>query len=240
MIPKKLHYIWFGAKTKPAHVLDTIESWKRRMPDYEIIEWNETNFDITQHPWMKRMHEEKQFAFASDWARLKILEQHGGIYLDIDVEIMKPLDRFLQHRMFWGFEYECYLATCIIGSEPQHPVITQILLKYDSQEKEVINNKFVTEFFLETFESFRLNGSLQTLAGDVHIYPKEYFSVPTHDPHSGYTRHHATNLWRLKPSNSLLKRVVRKLIGEVLYFKLVACKINRTHEFRDIYRAHRE
>ena len=209
------------------------------MPDYEIVEWNEDHFDVNQHPWIRRMHEQKQFAFASDWARLKILQQHGGIYLDIDVEVMKSLDPFLAHRMFWGFEYECYLATSIIGSEAGHPFLAEILALYDTLEEPMINNRLVTRHFLKAFDAFRLDGSKQVLDQDVHIYPKEYFSVPTHQADGGYARHHATNLWRSKPIHSRFKHIVRKCLGEVLYFKLVAWKINHTHEFKDIYREHK-
>lgn len=74
MIPKKIHYVWFGGNTKPAHVQATVDSWHRVMPDYEVIEWNETNFDITQHPWLEKMHTSGKYAFASDWARLQVLE----------------------------------------------------------------------------------------------------------------------------------------------------------------------
>lgn len=208
------------------------------MPDYEIVEWNEDNFDVNQHPWIRRMHEQKQFAFASDWARLKILQQHGGIYLDIDVEVMKSLDPFLAHRMFWGFEYECYLATSIIGSEAGHPLLSRLLAVYDAVDEPVVNNRLVTRAFLKEFDSFLLNGSRQVLPDDVHLFSKEYFSIPTHHPQGGFSRHHATNLWCEKKIQSRLKYHLRRLLGEVLYFKLVAWKIHRTSEFREVYRKH--
>ncbi|RYG98901.1 MAG: glycosyl transferase, partial [Alphaproteobacteria bacterium] len=94
MIPKKIHYVWFGGNTKPGHVIDTVESWRQVMPDHEILEWNEENLNISLHPWMEKMHRAGKFAFASDWARLHVLRENGGIYLDTDVELKKPLSRF--------------------------------------------------------------------------------------------------------------------------------------------------
>ena len=102
MIPKKIHYCWFGKNPLPADVKKCIESWKKYCPDYEIIEWNESNFDITQNPFMKAAYENKAWAFVSDYARLKVVYDNGGIYLDTDVELLKSLDSLLENP--------CYLA----------------------------------------------------------------------------------------------------------------------------------
>ncbi|WP_411826376.1 glycosyltransferase family 32 protein [Luteolibacter sp. AS25] len=239
MIPKTIHYIWFGEVAKPKHVLDTVESWHKKLPDYEIIEWNESNFDVTQHPWMKRMYNEGKFAFASDWARLKILEKQGGIYLDTDVEIHKTFETFRKHRMFWGFEYETYLATSTIGSEPNHPFLTSLLALHDHLSEAEINNIITTRHFLETFEEFRLNNSRQVLPEGIEVYPKEYFSVPTKNTEAGFCRHHGTNLWRGGKRSSILKNLVRKVLGEANYFKLVAWKVNRASQFYPVYQKHK-
>ena len=95
MIPKKIHYCWFGRGEKPKDALKCIESWKKFCPDYEILEWNEDNFDLTQNRYMKEAYEAKKWAFVSDYARLKIIYDNGGIYLDTDVEIIKPIDDLL-------------------------------------------------------------------------------------------------------------------------------------------------
>jgi len=240
MIPKKIHYIWFGGGDKPPLVVETIESWKRLLPDYEILEWNEGNFDISLHPWMEAMHREGRFAFASDWARLYILQQHGGIYLDTDVEIKKPLDSFLGHGMFWGFEYDCYLATCITGSHAGHPLLGELLKEYDQVNENLINNSIVTKFFLKRFPEFRLNNADQVVGGDVHLFGKEYFSVPTFDRRKGFSRHHGSNLWRGgKGAGSPAKAMLRKLLGEVVYYKLVSRKVCIANEFYPICQRHR-
>lgn len=241
MIPKKIHYIWFGGKPKPPLILDTIESWKRVLPDYEIIEWNEGNFDVTLHPWMEKMHRLGKFAFASDWARLYVLQQHGGIYLDTDVELKKPLDLFLGHGMFWGFEYDCYLATCITGSCAGHPLLAELLVEYDSVQENLINNSIVTKFFLRRFPEFRLNNADQVVDDDVYLYGKEYFSVPSFDRNKNFSRHHGSNLWRDgKRKIPWMKTAIRRILGEVLYYKVVSYKVCRINEFYPVYRLHRK
>ena len=102
MIPKVIHYCWFGGNTKPASVLKCIESWKKYCPDYEIREWNEENFPVGDNLYCKQAYEAKKWAFATDYARLVIVYNNGGIYLDTDVEVIKPLDDLLNHKFFIG------------------------------------------------------------------------------------------------------------------------------------------
>ena len=104
MIPKVIHYCWFGRNKKTKLAQKCFESWKRYCPEYEIIEWNEDNFDVGQHPYLQWCYEHKKWAFLSDYARLLILLEHGGIYLDTDVEVIRPLDDLLAFEAFFGFE----------------------------------------------------------------------------------------------------------------------------------------
>lgn len=105
MIPKVVHYCWFGGNPLPKLANKCIKSWKRHCPDYEIIRWDESNFDISACPlYVRQAYEVKQWAFVSDYVRLKVVHDHGGVYLDTDVELIKPLDSFLSHKAFFGFE----------------------------------------------------------------------------------------------------------------------------------------
>ena len=104
LIPKKFHYFWFGNGEKPDSVLKCIESWKKYCPDFEIIEWNENNYDIHKHPFMEKAYQEKKWAFVSDYARLDVLYEHGGIYLDTDVEILKDFSPLCVNQAYIGFE----------------------------------------------------------------------------------------------------------------------------------------
>lgn len=103
-IPKVIHYFWFGKKEKPPIYHKCIESWKKYCPDYEIKEWTEDNFDININPYVSEAYKKEKYAFVSDYARFYILYNYGGIYLDIDVEILKNIDEFLQEKVFMGFE----------------------------------------------------------------------------------------------------------------------------------------
>ncbi len=106
MIPKKIHYCWFGGKPLPNEMIRFIESWKKFCPDYEIIRWDESNYDITHSiPFVQEAYKCKKFAFVSDYVRLDVMYREGGIYMDTDVELVKTLDEFLHHRFFTSIEY---------------------------------------------------------------------------------------------------------------------------------------
>lgn len=104
MIPKIIHYCWFGGSPLPKDVLLCIESWKKFCPDYEIKRWDETNYDVNKCQYMSDAYREKKWAFVSDYCRLDVVHKYGGIYLDTDVELIKPLDSLLYEQMFCGFE----------------------------------------------------------------------------------------------------------------------------------------
>ena len=104
MIPKKIHYCWFGGNPLPKSAVRCINSWKKYCPDYEIIEWNEQNFNINMNPYTRMCYQQKKFAFLSDFVRLFVVNQHGGIYFDTDVELIKNPDFLLENEAFFGFE----------------------------------------------------------------------------------------------------------------------------------------
>lgn len=104
MIPKKIHYCWFGRNPLPESALKCIASWRKYLPDYEIIEWNEDNFDVNSIPYTRQAYESKKYAFVSDYARFKILYEHGGLYFDTDVEVIRPMDDIIAKGPFMGFE----------------------------------------------------------------------------------------------------------------------------------------
>lgn len=145
MIPKIIHYCWFGGKEKPQDVLKCIESWKKYLPDYEIKEWNESNYDFTKNQYMHDAYKEKKWAFVSDYARLDVVYKYGGIYLDTDVEVIKSFDSLLQEDLFCGFEsrdpimdklhmqYEESVAFGLgFGAKINHPIIKEILDIYSN------------------------------------------------------------------------------------------------------------
>ena len=111
MIPKIIHYCWFGRNPLPPLAIKCIESWKKFLPEYEIIEWNEDNFNLDKWVYTKQAYEMKKYAFVSDVCRLYAIKEFGGIYMDTDVEILNPLDKFLHHNAFSGFESNYAIPT---------------------------------------------------------------------------------------------------------------------------------
>lgn len=117
MIPKTIHYCWFGGKEKPAEFLHWFQTWKRFLPDYHIKEWNESNFDINICPYSHQAYAMRSYAHVSDVCRAYALSTYGGIYFDTDIEVCRNLDSFLTHRSFAGMESHL-VGTGVIGAEP--------------------------------------------------------------------------------------------------------------------------
>lgn len=181
MIPKIIHYCWFGRGEKPKLAQKCIASWKKYCPDYEIVEWNEDNFDIQAHPYAKSCYELKKWAFLSDYVRLVVVEQHGGIYFDTDVELLRSPDFLLEYEAFYGFENNTNIATGLgFGAEAHHPTIQSMVEQYMKLQPDVegaypcvvcpqLNTQALVPFGLE------LNGRRQNVSG-AEIYPSEYFN----------------------------------------------------------------
>ena len=145
-IPKIIHYCWFGKNEYPPIMKKCLKSWKKNCPDYQFVLWNEDTFDINSSEWTRRAYETKKYAFVADYVRLKAIKEYGGIYLDIDQELIKPLDKFLTHRAFLGFMREDSVSMGIIGAELNHPTICDLFKHYDNREF-IVNGK-KTEYAL--------------------------------------------------------------------------------------------
>ena len=161
MIPKIIHYCWFGGNPLPEDVKKYIATWRKQCPDYEIKEWNESNFDVNTLRFTKQAYKLKKFAFVSDVARITALVKEGGIYLDTDVELIKSLDSFLDCHNFVGLETEFKVRTAVIGAEKGSELFFSFLKTY-------YNKKFVRS-------TGRLNSTPNTiLLTDFlnSIYPK--------------------------------------------------------------------
>ncbi|MEE1059147.1 MAG: glycosyltransferase, partial [Treponema sp.] len=131
MIPKKIHYCWFGGNPLPDFAKRCIESWRKFFPDYEIIEWNEHNYDVHKIPYISQAYNAKKFAFVSDYARFDILYEHGGLYFDTDVEVIKPFDDLVEKGAFAGVECPGKLAAGLgLASPAASPIYKEILDSY--------------------------------------------------------------------------------------------------------------
>ena len=130
LIPPIIHYCWFGRSEMPMMVKECIESWKKFCPDYEIIRWDETNTNLNENDYIKEAYENGKWAFITDYIRLKVLYEHGGIYMDTDVQVCKTLDPFLIDSAFSGFENVHQIPTGIMASEAGHPFLKKLLDYY--------------------------------------------------------------------------------------------------------------
>ena len=124
MIPKVIHYCWFGNKKLPDRVKKNIDSWKKYCPDFKIIEWNEKNFDIKGNSFVAQAYKDKAWAFVSDYFRVKIIEEYGGIYLDTDMELFSSIDFVRTNSLVLPFETNNVCAG-IIGATAHHPIVKQ-------------------------------------------------------------------------------------------------------------------
>lgn len=181
MIPKTIHYCWFGRNPKPDLLKKCIASWSRYCPDYEMIEWNEDNFDIGMVPYVKEAYDARKWAFVTDYVRLWIIFNHGGIYLDTDVELIKSLDPLLDNHAYFGIEDTCMINTGLgFGAEKGNPAVGRMLedykdvhfLKddgsYDLLTCPVRNTKSIAGLLPEVKNEL-------TRTEDAVFYPSEYF-----------------------------------------------------------------
>lgn len=186
MIPKKIHYCWFGRGEKPKLAKKCIDSWHKYCTDYEIIEWNEDNFDLDLYPYLRWCHEHQKWAFLSDFARLLIIQQYGGIYFDTDVELLQRPDVLLSYEAFYGFENNKNVATGLgFGAEAHHKTVNSMVDEYKALVPDkngnypliacpVVNTRALVQLGL------KLNGCRQQIAG-AEIFPADYFN-PYDDP----------------------------------------------------------
>ena len=233
MIPKVIHYCWFGHNQKSELINKCICSLKKDMPDYEIKEWNESNFDISQTPFCEKAYNLKKWAFVSDYARFKILYELGGIYLDTDAELLKSIpNSILKQKAFTGVESTNRISPGLIfACEPKEPVVGEILDIYENNtfdEKTPITvNDIVTNLFKK--KGYIVNGEFQ-IVDNIAIYPSEIFCG--HDLDIGVTNptektisvHHYEGSWKKRSVKSYVLRPLKKIIGIKKYEKLLLLK----------------
>jgi len=229
MIPKTIHYCWFGRGQMPELALRCIESWHKYMPDWEYKLWNEDNFDVQSVPYVKEAYESRKFAFVTDYVRLWALYTEGGIYMDTDVEILKPLDDLLHLNAFTGYE----------GSKYQPPV-TGLMASVAHGEwvKEQLDSYNGTHFIKEdgtmdlTTNTVRIshimkaNGFVQDgkyhVYKDLHVFPTDYFCPRQTTGEflltkNTYCDHHFMGTW----SDNKSRGILLKLVGQKNMTRLI-------------------
>ncbi|NDV84917.1 glycosyltransferase family 32 protein [Bacteroides sp. 51] len=222
MIPKIIHYCWFGGKELPQLAKKCIESWKIYLPDYEIKEWNEENFDINQNEYVKEAYEAKKFAFVTDFVRLFALYNEGGIYMDTDVEVLRNLDVFLNLNAFSGFEDETMIPTGIMGSEKKGNWVKENLDYYYDRHFLTEDGTFDLTTNVVTITNLMLkhglyqNNTYQDFVNFFTIYPKDYFCPKSYIDgkiyltENTYCIHHFASSW-LSPKDRIINKIARKI-----------------------------
>lgn len=233
MIPKTIHYCWFGHNPLPPLARKCIASWRKFFPDYEIKEWNEDNFDVNAIPYTAQAYEHKKYAFVSDYARFKILHEHGGIYFDTDVEVIKPLNDILEKGPFFGLEDNRDTFVCAPGlgfaCYPGMSLLKDMLCLYEGLTfafpSGELNKKTVVEYFSEILLSKGLEPKPEIIEfAGMFIYPPDYFCPKSsefgkiHISENTRTIHHYAGSW-IGPKQRVANLLIR-IFGKKLIMKL--------------------
>lgn len=235
-IPLKIHYCWFGGNPKPEIVLKCIESWKKHMSDYEICEWNESNYDCHKVPFIDEAYCAKKWAFVSDYARFDILNQYGGIYFDTDVELLRPIpDEMLSKNAFTGMESAGKVSPGLIFATISNlPFLQDILNSYNSSHFIIAGkliyktvNEFTTELLVP--KGFVFANRYQEVY-DIAIYPSEYFCGYDQDVREYDIKpetisvHHYASTWKKESIKYKTQQLCKKVLGMSRYRKLLNIK----------------
>ncbi len=219
MIPKIIHYCWFGGNPLPEETKRYIESWKKYCPDYEIKEWNEKNFDVNSNTYVREAYENKKWAFITDYVRLYALYNEGGLYMDTDVELIKSPDSFLSCTAFSGFEDETHIPTALMGSENHGEWVGYLLSYYDDRHFVKPDGTFdnttnvitITNMTKEKY-NIELNNTYQNIEGILTMYPKDYFCPKSYETgnialtDNTVSIHHFNGSWFGSLENLYLKK----------------------------------
>lgn len=219
MIPKIIHYCWFGRGEMPRIMKKCLKSWKKFCPDWEIVRWDEDSFDVNSTVWTKQAYDAKKYAFVADYVRLKALNEMGGVYLDTDQELIKPLTPFMHHPAFLGFMDCQNVSAGVIGAVKGHPVIAEMLdyykdrtfLTQDGQDIKP-NTNWMTEILLDC--GLKMDDSYQEL-DDIVVYPQTYFcptscvSIQDLTGPDTVSLHHWAMTWRTEKAKKDFARVKR-------------------------------
>ena len=249
MIPKKLHYCWFGRNPKPLLAKKCMKSWRKLCSDYEIIEWNEDNYDLSKAPiYVQQAYAAKKWAFVTDYVRLQVVYENGGIYLDTDVQLLKKLDPLLDNQAYFGFETEEFVATGLgFGAVQGLPILKELMEDYHNSPFVLVDGSFNltpcpvlnTEVFLR--HGLRQDNSMQVLDGAVRILPTEYLRPREYEPNkfklteNTYSIHWYGGSWTeiprakqelnriLEPVMWLLTHTAHLILGHSFYEKIKSC-----------------
>lgn len=235
MIPKIIHYCWFGKGQMPELAVKCIDSWKKILPDYKLKLWNEDSFDINSVPYVKEAYQSRKFAFVTDYVRLFAIYHEGGIYMDTDVEMLKSVDDLLHLPAFSGFESEKDIPTGIMASEKDGQWAKEMMEYYTNDRHfllqdgslDMTSNVLIISKLMSA-NGFKLVNSYQVYKNCMHIFPKDYFCPKGRTgiitlTENTYCIHHFAGSWN--STGGLIKQFVfRKILNPQITDLLVKSK----------------
>ncbi len=237
---KKIHCCWFGSPV-PQVVANNISRWKQLNPDFEIHLYVENDVDVSEFSFAQKYLLEKKWGFLVDLVRPKALYEQGGVYIDADVELIRPLSDLEPwgDKLILGYMYKCALGTAVCYSPPRHPYLKDILGKYKKYkiERQTVSNSIFTEYFINSVPEFLLNGK-EWENDKCKIFPKEFFEQPSFRRTKGVSIHYCCGSWRSKShfgfaqETSLFAHYNRWIRRKYTTWK--ACRCN---EFTSVYKA---
>ena len=198
MIPKIIHHCWFGRGEMPAMAQHCVRSWRTHCPEWELRLWNEDTFDVDAQPFTASAYRARQFAFVSDYVRAWALHEHGGVYLDTDVELKQSLNPFLVHEAFSGFELPGFPFTAVWGAQPKHRLSERVLHRYAEMTWSVgepPNTTWIADLIANEYGIDRDHDRLQVGSDGtdtIHIYPSTHFCL---DLPVNVATHHFLGSW---------------------------------------------
>lgn len=246
MIPKVIHYCWFGKNPKDKVVKKCIESWYKYCPNYKIIEWNESNFNINENDFINEAYKAKKWAFVSDYVRLKVLYEYGGIYCDADLELIKNIDDLLVYGAFSGYQNIEEIPTGIIGAVQKNKWIEHLLsyynnrhFVYDKGYDMRTNVSIITEMTKLKY-NLLLNNRIQVFGDSCILFPQDYLCAKS--SRSGkitvtkntYAIHHFNGSWI--DENVKMKLIVRKFLNRIFSEKVIEKNLFLIKSFREYFK----
>lgn len=235
-IPKIIHYCWFGSSDYSEKIKKCIKSWEEKLQGYRIVLWNEKNFNVNENRFTKQAFDNKKFAFVSDYVRLWALEKYGGIYLDVDVEVIKPFDDVLDQSLIIALDDLGDVTGAFIAAKKNHPFIIMMREKYDNMSfilpdgslNMVVNNIWIQEELVKY--GYKRVNKKQMLSSEIMVFPNEYFHAKSlisgkiHQTENTHCIHHHTLLWvskKTKIIRFIRMRIMVPILGEQKYLKLI-------------------
>ena len=214
MIPKIIHYVWVGGNPKPKNIQRCMKTWTKHLQDYQIIEWNEQNFDIHENKYVEQAYQAKKWAFVSDYIRAKAVYEMGGIYMDTDVLVLDNLHDLLGNSAFVGFENKENPFTAVFGAEKGHPLIKDMLSYYDDRDFTFdkqdqlagVNTVSVSDILKNKYNA-QPNNKEQQLQEGIHVYPDGVLCNPSAQ---SKTIHVFTGTW-MEGAKPLKRKIVTAL-----------------------------